>query len=223
MAHAADGPTVESGHAARTDASGAGAAESEDRPPVESLLYRGESVVETLDVDDSQLIATSHRVVALDPAGEARVRTCDRLNAEDVRPDTIADDRFAAPTLKALVAGASLTGVGLLVPFERLLDPITGIRAPGFEAVVVLFSVLQRTLALLDDLLLVAGLLSLAVGLGGLAWYLSGRMPVVRVSVVGTGDIVVVGSVDDQRDLFAFRDVLRSPGEDAEGSEIRST
>lgn len=213
MAHATDTPEADSGHAVRTGADSDGTDAGPETPPVETLLYRGESVLGTIDVDDAQLVATSHRVVALNPAGEARVRSCDRLNVEDVRPDTIADNRFAAPTLKALVAGGALTAAGLLVSLDGLLSPVATASAPGLEGVFALFALLQQVLALLDDLLLVTGLLTLAVGLGGLTWYLNTRTPVVRVNVVGSGDLVVVGTVDDRRDLFAFRDRLRTDEE----------
>jgi hypothetical protein len=212
MAHATDTPPTDSGHAAHDDAERP--AWGAETPPVENLLYRGESVESALAVSDGRLVTTTHRVLALNPIGEARVRTCDRANVEDVRPDTVADHQFAAPTLKALVAGLVLTTAGLLVSFDGLLSPLQTDSVPGLEPFFALFSLLQRSLALLDDLLLVGGLLSLVVGLGGLAWYLNSRTPVVRVTVAGSEDLVVGGSVADQRDLFAFRDLLRTVPDD---------
>lgn len=221
MAHATDTSATDHSATTPTDVVGDGSKSADvdagvatEHPPVEKLLYHGESVLDTLDVGSAQLVATSHRLVALNPAGEARVRTCERLNIDDVRPDTVADNRFAAPTVKALVAGAVLTVAGLLISFDGLLVPIDTASAPGFEGFVALLSLVMRSLALLDDLLLVSGLLSLVVGLGGLVWYLNSRTPVVRVHVVGNDDIVVCGSVDDQRDLFAFRDLLRCEEDD---------
>lgn len=209
MGYAADTPAAESGTAVGRDADG-DAATPPNVSDIDRLLYQGETVVGDVDVGNSRLFATSHRVLALNPAGEARVRSCDRLNVADVRPDTVADDRFAAPTLKALVAGLVLTIAGLLFSFDGLVDSIDAASAPGFEGLVAALSLLLTSLALLDDLLLVAGLLSLFVGLGGLVWYLNSRAPVVRVSVRGSDDIVVAGVAEDQRNLFAFRDLART-------------
>lgn len=209
MAHATDTAPNEAGSTAAVTTSRSSSGAGGDT--VDGLLYRGESVLSTLDVGEGMLVATSHRVVALAPAGDARVRYCDRLNVDDVRTDTIADSRLAGATGKALLVGCGLIGAGLMVSFDSLLAPVSvSGSAIGLGGLLSLFSYLQLALSLMDDALLVGGGLSLAVGLAGLGWYLNSRQPVVRVSVVGTDDLLVGGELPDSRDLFAFRDTIRS-------------
>lgn len=182
-------------------------------PPIDQLLYEGESVLETLSVGDGELVATTHRVLAFGTVDGARVRVCQRANVDSVDAEMTAAARWLSPGIKALVVGAILAGAGATVSLDGFASAVDvsgagGGGAVGLGGLLQLFSLLQTALVLLDDMLLVGGLFSFAGGLAAVGLYVQSRESIVRVSVAGEEDLVVSGDVDEPA-IRAFRNALR--------------
>lgn len=183
------------------------------RPGLEDLLYAGETVVETVGVDDGDLVVTSHRVLAYTPEGDgSTLRAADRPNVEDVSLEREGWSRPLGPALRGFVVGVVCLGAGLTVSFDGMLADVAvgdAGAAVGIGGLVSLLATIQRLLAVLDDLLVAVGVLGLLVGVGGLGVWLRSREDVVVVAVEGGGDLVVSAATASEAAVGRVRDAVR--------------
>ncbi|MFB6126794.1 MAG: hypothetical protein ABEJ79_05820 [Halolamina sp.] len=183
-------------------------------PSLQDVLYPGESVTATVDVDGGEFAVTGHRVLAHTPETDGRtLRSVERPNVADVSLTSRGWTRPLAPAVRAGVVGAICLGVGLSVSLDGLVGAVSVPDAAGLAglgALAALLSTLQRLLALLDDLLVAAGAVGLLVGVAGLGAWLWTRSTVLVVECEGEVEDLLVdaGDVDDD-DVRAVRDAVR--------------
>ncbi|MFB6087704.1 MAG: hypothetical protein ABEJ85_04215 [Haloarculaceae archaeon] len=187
---------------------------------VADLLYDGEDVEATVDVGDSSVVVTSHRVIALTPdtAGE-NFRAVDRPNVDGVRAGNEGDSDLLAKGLRAGLYAVLLLGIGLAFDFERFVP--SGVSAEGAGRIGVggLFGTMNRFLGLIgriDDFMVLFGALALFLTAVLLGVYLLTRDRVLVVGVAGGDDISV--PVDDATGAVDRLDAVLFDGG---GSEVR--
>lgn len=158
---------------------------------VDDLLYDGETIRESVDVETARVVVTSHRVLAFKPEMEGE-------NFQQVDRPNVTGVGTGARSKRRLLRWGLLTGVwgGLLFVAGVWFDPGSILGEPvEFDASATdefgLGGVMRMTQAMLallwnlDTLLLVSGalVLSLAAVLLGVYWYL--RTPTLVVAVAG--------------------------------------
>ncbi|MFB6084230.1 MAG: hypothetical protein ABEJ94_08300 [Halorientalis sp.] len=159
-------------------------------------LRSGETVEASVPVGENGVVVTSQRVFAFTPAGEgANFRSVERPNVEGVATAATSDTGWLGRAGKAGLAGIAGVALGLTVDFGGLLD-LRGIGGQGVSQVgmggmLAVLRQVSRLLELLDETLLVGGLLALAVALGALGLYLRSRTKTLRIAVAGDPDLHV--------------------------------
>lgn len=158
------------------------------------LLFDGESVRERVDAGSDLVVVTTHRVLVFTPEGDgANFRAVDRPNVTGVRAGTHGN---ADQLRRAAVAGAGGLGalaLGLLLDLDSLVPngavDLAGGSAAGIGGALETIETLLRIVALLDDLLVAAGLLALLAGvvLAGVYW--TRREPELTITVAGDDDV----------------------------------
>lgn len=160
----------------------------------EDLLFEGETVEDSVTVGENGVVVTSHRVLVFTPANAGQnYRHVDRPNVEGVAVTTRGRRSLLWPGAKAGGAGILLAGAGATTSLDGLI-PVSSVQsgtsaAPGVARVLSILSVVQRVLALLDDLALVVGLALVTASLGAFGFYLSSREPQVVLRVAGDDDV----------------------------------
>jgi hypothetical protein len=157
------------------------------------LLFDGEEVVEAVPFGERRVVVTTHRVLAFTPQSEPRYRYVDRPNVTGVEADTEASGRWLGLAVRGIAVGLPLAVVGRVVEFGDLFslpDVSTGGRFGAGGMLGVLES-LMGALAMVDEALLVGGLLATVLGIGAFGRYVETREHVVRIAVAGEDDITV--------------------------------
>lgn len=154
--------------------------------PFHRLLYGGEVLVSEAPVGDAQIAVTSHRVLALSPNGDVpRFQALDRPNVAGVGVRTGGETEDLLGAVRFGVYAAILLGAGALLDFEGIIGPVEAPSGVGIGGVMSLLDTITRLLAMLDEGLLVGGLLLLMVSLFYVSQYLSGRQRYLEVSSHG--------------------------------------
>lgn len=168
-----------------------------------SLLYDGESVVETVDCEAGRIVVSSHRLLALTPEGDGpNVRTVERPNVESVTATKRGGERAAGICVRAGIVGVVAVAVA---PFTAIEVPaVSSDAAVDLGALSALFGLLGR----IDEALRLLGVAALLVALLAGMWLLVAREAAVRVSVAG-GDDLLVGSEDAEAAASTLRSALR--------------
>jgi len=179
---------------------------------VDHLLYDGESVEVRTGDERVGLLVTTHRVLAVSPATEgANYRAVDRPNVTGVSREAAGERRWLFTGTKALVVGLVALVAWSLVDLE---GAIGGVALSGRTGAVVGGQVLQllalaRTLAsVLDDVLLVGGVLSVVAAISTFAAYYRSREERVRVSVAGDDDLALPAEDFSARDLATLAETV---------------
>ncbi|SEN44157.1 hypothetical protein SAMN05216388_1003119 [Halorientalis persicus] len=159
-------------------------------------LRNGETVEASVPVGENGVVVTSHRVFAFTPTSDGRnFRAVERPNVEGVGTAATSEIDWLGRAGKAALAGVAGVALGLTVDFGTLLDlGEIGSQGAGRLGMGGMLAVLQRIsqlLGLLDDALLVGGLLALAGALGALGLYLQSRTKTLRIAVAGGPDLHV--------------------------------
>ena len=163
---------------------------------VEDLLYDGETVEATVDLDANRVVVTSHRVLAITPEGDGEnFRQVDRPNVDDVRAGSDGDEDLLYRALRTGIYGVLMLAVGLTVDVESFL-PTTSIDTEGAGQIGVggIFETMNQFLQLigkLDELLQAFGALALLLVTVFLGAYLLTRDRVLVVEVAGNENILV--------------------------------
>ncbi|WP_436936073.1 hypothetical protein [Halovenus marina] len=160
---------------------------------VDELLYDGESVRDSLELDSAQVVVTSHRVIAFTPDLDGEnFQQVDRPNVTGVEASASANDSLLSRVISTGAIGLLLVAVGYAVDFESILGDaaIDGQTSTGTG----LGSVIQTTrsmldiVAQLDEMMRLLGALALlfAVALFGVYWL--GRDPTLLITTAGDTD-----------------------------------
>jgi hypothetical protein len=169
-------------------------------------LRHGETLEASVPVGGNGVVVTTQRVFAFTPEGDgANFRSVERPNVEEVTADATSDTAWLGYVPRAALAGIAGVGLGLTVDFGNLLDlgDIAGQGAGrvGMGGMLTVLQQVSRLLGLLDQVLLVGGLLALALALGAFGLYLQSRTKTVRITVAGGDDLHVPAA--DRSDAVA--------------------
>lgn len=170
---------------------------SQWRERAEELLYAGESIEETVEIDDAGVLVTSHRVLAFTPEAEgATFQQADRPNVASVSSGARAESALLERGVRMGVIGAVLVVAGAVLDFGAIVGDVdlTGGEAAGQVGLGGILGTLGTMLAVLRNLdqymqLVGALLLLLGVVLVGVYWHL--REPTLVIEVEGDEDIQV--------------------------------
>jgi hypothetical protein len=182
---------------------------------VDRYLYGGEEVQLRVGTDDAGVVVTTHRVHAFTPADEgSNYRVVERPNVTDVSRRTTGEMRWLVAGVKALFVGLFLFGGGFLVDFDGLLAgvaPDWGSQIPGMGVVLQLFSVMRAVFGVLDEVLLLSGLVALLAGVGGVGAYAATRTEAVYVEVAGGDDLTLPTEALSTVDVSKLSGALSGP------------
>ena len=170
---------------------------------VEELLYDGERVEQSVDVDSAQVVVTSHRVLAFTPDLEGEnFQQVDRPNVEGLGTGSRTREEILLNYgVKAGVYGLLLVGAGYFIDFDSIVGDIdvgaAGAGKLGLGGILDMTQTMIDLLAQLDDLMLLFGALALVLSVVflGVFWYL--REPTLVIETAGDGDDIHVPRPDD--------------------------
>jgi len=169
-------------------------------------LRDGETIEASVPVGDSGVVVTSQRVFVFAPERDgANFRSVERPNVEGVDTAATSETDWLGRAGKTALAGVAGVALGLTVDFGGLLD-LGGIGGQGTGRVgmggmLAVLRQVSRLLELLDEALLIGGLLALAGALGALGLYLQSRTKTIRIAIAGDADLHVPAT--DRRDAVS--------------------
>lgn len=169
-------------------------------------LRDGETVQASVPVGDNGVVVTSQRAFAFTPESDgANFRSIERPNVEGVTSASTSDPRWLGHAGRAALGGLAGVGLGLTVDFGSLLDLGSiggqGASRVGMGGMLAVLRQVSALLGLLDQALLVGGLLALTLALGAFGIYLQSRTKTVRIAVAGDADLHVPAA--DRSDAVA--------------------
>lgn len=188
---------------------------------VEDLLYEGESVRETIDLDGNRIVVTSHRVLTFMPEDDGEnFRDVTLPNVADVEADADGYSGLLVRGLKAFGLGVVLAIAGQFVELDGLVSgaSIDGSTA-GQVGIGGMFGMLNsflRLLGRLDELMTMAGALLVIFATLLVAGYVLTRDRVLRIEVAGDEPDVQVGAPDEDAEA-AVADLEIALFDDAPG------
>jgi hypothetical protein len=199
------------------------------RERAEELLYAGESIEETVELDDAHVLVTSHRVLAFTPGADgATFQQADRPNVAGVTSGARAESGLLERGVRLGVIGGVLVVAGMVLDFGSVIGEVdlSGGEAAGQVGLGGILGTLGTVLGLLRDLDQYMGLagglfLLLAVGLLGLYWYL--REPTLVIHVEGDEDVRVPSPAGERAAIAdrLERAVAPGTGEERTGDSDR--
>jgi hypothetical protein len=157
---------------------------------VEDLLYDGEYVEESIEIETARVVVTSHRVLAFTPEMEGENFTqADLPNVESVDASSRSDGGLLSRAVQFGVVGAVLLVLGLVIDFESILGGATfdadAAQEVGAGGIISLAQRFISFMIQLDYLMRVFGALALllAAVMFGVYWFL--RDPTLKITVAG--------------------------------------
>jgi hypothetical protein len=169
---------------------------------VDDLLYDGESVRETIDIDTARVVVTSHRVLAFTPEMDGENFTqADRPNVAGVETGAEANANLLERGVRYGVIGAVLVATGLIVDFGSILGDVEfdagAAQEVGAGGLIGLTRTLLGIMTQLDFLLRVFGGLAifLAAVLLGVYWF--EREPTLVIALAGDDSDIRLPRPDD--------------------------
>lgn len=170
---------------------------SQWRERAEELLYAGESIEETVEVDTARVLVTSHRVLAFTPEADgATLQQADRPNVAGVATGARTRSLLLERGVRVGVIGGVLLVAGTVLDFGAILgdvDLASGEAAGrmGLGGVLGTLGTVLAVLGNLDRYMQLAGALLVLLGvvLVGVYWRL--REPTLLIEVEGDEDIRV--------------------------------
>lgn len=180
---------------------------------VDRLLFDGESVEESIDVGDDRLVVTTHRVLAFMPTGDGpRFEPIHRPNVVSVDMQSGGANEHLERGAKAGIFGFFLLAGSATVSLDGLLAgsavDTSAASQTGVGDIVGFLGVLQTILNLVDDALLVGGLLALGVAAFAFTLYARSRKTDVIVRVAGGDDVRLSGDDVTETSLVQLRRAL---------------
>jgi hypothetical protein len=191
------------------------------RQRVQQLLYDGEDVRETVEVDGSTVVVTSHRLLASTPEGDgANFRQVDRPNVEDISTGARSEGRLLQRAIRYGLVGVVLVVAAQFVNLDGLVggvDLTPSTSELGIGSVLGPLQGLLNLLAQLDQLLQLFGGLALLLSaiLLGVYWYT--REATLVIAVAGDDDIHVPRPADASDQIERLERALSpSPADDGD-------
>jgi len=160
----------------------------EDR--ARELCYAGETLQAVAAWRSVGLAVTSHRVLAFTPDRDGpNLREYQRPNVTGFEETQVGPAGWLAAGAKWLVLGVALAVAGTVLDLEGTMGTVPESGAVGVEWIGGVFGLFRTAFALLDDVLLLAGLAGIVAGVGLVGWYLLRREGVLRLSIAGEADL----------------------------------
>jgi len=179
---------------------------------VDRLLFDGEAIEESMDVGSDRLVVTTHRLLAFMPTGDGpRFEAIHRPNVVRVDLQAGGENDHLTRGVKAGILGFFLLAGGATVSLDGVLGgsvDTTGASQVGVGEIVGLLGVLQTILNLVDDALLVAGLVAFGVAAVAITLYARSRHTDVVVRVAGGDDVHLTGDDVTETSLVQLRRAL---------------
>ena len=176
---------------------------------VDRLLHDGETVEEALDVGQDRLVVTTHRLLAFMPSGDGpRFEAIHRPNVTGVEMQSGGAAHHLERAIKAGILGFFLLAGGATVSLDGMLTGSVDSAAAsqtGVGDIIGFLGVLATVLALVDDVLLVAGLVSIAIAAVASTLYVRSRDTNVVVRVAGGDDVHLTGEDATEASLVRLR------------------
>lgn len=153
-------------------------------------LRDGEEIAEVISVGENGVVVTNQRVLSFTPVGDgANYRAIERPNIEGVELASNGNADWLGYMAKGGLAGLVGVGIGYTMDFGGLIsvDRINPEAAgkTGTASIIQMLGSISRLLAMVDDVLLVGGLLAFALCLGAFGLYLESRTHGLWIAVAG--------------------------------------
>ncbi|SFR88968.1 hypothetical protein SAMN05216559_0558 [Halomicrobium zhouii] len=200
------------------------------RTRVDDLLYDGEDVETDVEVGEGAVVVTSHRVLAFTPESDgANYDYVDRPNVTGVERTNRGTIAYLFHAVKALLVGGVLLAAGQLVSLDGMVDGIelstaggAGMGLGGFLSVM---QNLLNLLAMLDEIMTLAGAGALLLGALSLGAYALSRETLLVVEVAGDDDVELPAGEDGEDDSVAGRleKAVRPDDGSEDGDEARDS
>ncbi len=169
---------------------------------LDELLYEGETVEDAVEVEDSRVVVTSHRVLTFTPDLEgANFQAVDRPNVVGVRNGAASEVDHLVRGVKWTVIGLIMVAAGLMVDLDGIVGNVN-LQTSATEGMGVggILGLVQQMLALIrqvDDVLQAVGALAMLAGVAVLGYYVWTRDPTLVLEVSGDDDLHVPRPEDD--------------------------
>jgi hypothetical protein len=157
---------------------------------VDDLLYESESVEETVDIGDSRVVVTSHRVLTFTPNMDGEnFEQVERPNVTGVRTSALSRTELAARSVRYGVYSALFLLAGLVLDFDSLVGDIEfdtqAARETGAGGTVGFAQGMLNFFSQLDGLMQLIGALGLLISTVLFAVYWLLRTPTLVIAVAG--------------------------------------
>lgn len=164
------------------------------RSQIEEMLYDGESVTETFELDSARLVVTSHRVLTFAPEIDgANFRQVDRPNVARVRQGAQGEVENIVRGIKYGTIGLLLFVGGSLIDFGAIIGDVnlesSGASEIGIGGTLGMVQQMLDLIAQIDDLMRTFGLLALFLSAVMFGVYALTRVPTLVVEIAGDDDI----------------------------------
>lgn len=167
---------------------------------VDGLLYDGEHVETKVPVGEGGVVVTTHRVLAFTPADDgSNFESVERPNVTGVERTTRGSFAYLTQAVKALLVGGVLLAAGQVVSLDSMVGGIelTTTGGMGLDGFLSLMQSLLGLLAMLDEIMTVAGALGLLLGAVILGAYALSRTDRLVVAVAGSEDLELPAAETD--------------------------
>lgn len=165
------------------------------REQVSDLLYDGEKIRDSVDIETSTVVVTSHRVLVFTPDGDGpNFQQVDRPNVDNISAGTRSETAKLERGVRYGIIGAVLVAAGWVIDLDSLLEGVSGVyqsTGMGLSGVTGTLRSMMALLTRLDDLLQVAGVLVLLLSAVLLAVYWYTREGALVIGVAGGDDVHV--------------------------------
>ena len=178
-------------------------------------LRDGEEIEDAISFGENGIVVTNQRLLAFTPESDgANYRAIERPNVEGTALESNGETQWLGYVGKGALAGLVGVGVGYTMDFGGLVSlsqlNTKAASQTGVGSMMGLLSTVSRFLGMLDDALLVAGLLAFAVCLGALGLYLESRTHGLWIAVAGDDDLYVPAPKGATTELTRLQRHLRT-------------
>ncbi|MDY7082198.1 MAG: hypothetical protein SXQ77_07320, partial [Halobacteria archaeon] len=128
---------------------------------LETYLYDGEEIQERVDIGETQVAVTSHRVIAYSSTGKKKLQYADRPNVEDVRTVKRGNTAGLRRGVRFAIYGATAAVAGYLLRGLEFFDQISSVdtsSAPSVGESLEFANTIINTMKLAADAAFYAGL-----------------------------------------------------------------
>ncbi len=159
-------------------------------PSVQDLLESGEHVERDLALGPDEVVVTNRRLLVFTPTGPgANYRHVERPNVDGVRLTVRSEVRHLTRGLVYLLLGLGTVAAGVAVETDGLLDGVTTGTGAASLGVGGTIDQVATWIALIDDAVVVFGVVVLVPAVYHAVAYYRSRRSVLSVSVAGGDDI----------------------------------